>query len=79
MKYLYPLIFVAQGVLFLLISTIFYVPISDFLLSRQPAESPLPIWDLEWVLRAVQVIFFCVGVFFTAFGIAFHWLKKSLA
>jgi hypothetical protein len=78
MKYLYPLVFVAAGILFLLISTVFYAPITTFLLSRQPAESPLPWWDLEWVLKAVRVIFFMVGVFFTCFALAFHWIKQSL-
>jgi hypothetical protein len=78
MKYLYPVIFIAQGIVFLLISTVFYGPITDFLLSHQPAENPLPWWNLEWVLRAVQVIFIIVGIFLIAFGIAFNWFKKSL-
>ena len=68
----------AQGVPFLLVSTVFYAPITDFLLARQPAESPLLFWELEWALRAVQAIFIVVGLFLAAFGIAFNWLKKSL-
>ena len=78
MKYLHPLIFVAAGLLFLLISTVLYPPITAFLLSRQPAESPLPLWNLEWVLKAVRVIFFMVGVFFTCFGLYLVWFRQRL-
>lgn len=79
MKILIPLIFIAMGCLFLLISTIFYPSITQSLLdleSRSSMSVP-PWWDLTLVLKIVRVIFIIVGSFITVFGIGLFWMRMK--
>lgn len=78
MKYIYSLPFILMGVLFLVISTVFYMPLREFLLNLQ-SQSNLnapQFWDLSLVLTIVRIIFIIVGAFLTLFGIAIFLIKN---
>lgn len=67
-----------MGMLFLLISTFFYKPVSEYLISLQSQHNlnTPQFWDLSLVLKIVRIIFIIVGTFLTLFGIAFFWIKN---
>jgi|WetSurMetagenome_2_1015567.scaffolds.fasta_scaffold131256_2 hypothetical protein len=73
-----PIVFIINGCLFLLISTIFFHPITDALIGiqKQSTIATPGFWDLSIVLKFVKVIFVCVGVFLTCFGIGMFLMKK---
>jgi hypothetical protein len=73
-----PIVFIINGCLFLLISTIFYHPITDALIALQEQSTIATpgFWDLRIVLKFVKVIFICVGAFLTCFGIGMFLMKK---
>jgi hypothetical protein len=66
-----------MGVLFLLISTLFYPAISQWMLNLQDDISITApsFWNLSFVLIFVRIIFIIVGVFLTGFGIFLCWKK----
>jgi hypothetical protein len=76
-RIIYPATFITMGVLFLLISTLFYPAISQWLLQLQDDTSiPAPsFWNLSFVLVFARIIFIIVGVFLTGFGIFIGWKK----
>jgi hypothetical protein len=76
-KIIYPAAFISMGVRFLLISTIFYPAISQWLLQLQDDTSIAApsFWSLAFVLAFVRIIFIIVGVFLTGFGIFLCWKK----
>ncbi len=67
-----------MGVVFLLVSTVFYPPITQLLgnIQENAGESIPSFWNLSLVLKFVRVIFLIVGVFLTLFGIGMFWVKK---
>ncbi len=78
MKFLFPAIFIVMGVTFLLVSTVFYPPITQWLhnLQEQNSSSVPAFWNLSLVLKFVKIIFLVVGIFLTLFGIGMFWFKK---
>jgi hypothetical protein len=76
-KIIYPATFITMGVLFLLISTLFYPAISQWILHLQDDISIAApsFWNLSFVLIFVRIIFIIVGVFLTGFGIFLCWKK----
>jgi hypothetical protein len=77
-KLFFAPLFGLMGALFLLVSTIFWRPISQSLLAT-PEQSNLVVpsfWDLTVVLTFVRVIFVIVGIFLLVFGCGVLWLKK---
>ena len=79
MKILCSLLFIFQGCVFLLVSTVFYPAITRLLidLQEQMHLTAPPFWNLTWVLALVRIIFIIVGVFLIAFGIGILWLKRA--
>jgi hypothetical protein len=67
MKMFFPLIFCINGLIFLLIGTIFYPPISQWLINMQGSVPDF--WNLPLILGIVRIIFIIVGGFLFAFGI----------
>ena len=80
MTYFISIIFIFNGCLFLLISTVFYPAISQWLINlQQQTQATAPhFWNLSTVLEIFRIIFIIVGIFLLAFGIAFPWLKKTI-
>jgi len=78
MKILIPVVFIIMGAVFLLLSTVFFQPLSNCLLNLQQQAGPLepPGWNLELVLKFVRAIFIIVGIFLCGFGAALVWLEK---
>ncbi len=78
MRILIPLLYFIMGLLFLLISTVFYPAITGLLLDiGKQAEPAAPAFrDLSFVLGFVRVIFIIVGVFLIGFGIGLFVLKR---
>jgi hypothetical protein len=76
-KIIYPAAFITMGVLFLLISTLFYPAISQWMLQLQNDTSIAApsFWNLSFVLTFVRIISIIVGVFLTGFGIFLCWKK----
>jgi len=68
-----------MGVLFILVSTVFYPLISDYLINLQSELSwnTPDFWDITVVLKIVRVIFLIVGIFLTCFGIGLFWWKRN--
>lgn len=79
MKNIFLLPFVVMGVLFILVSTVFYPLISDYLINLQSELSwnTPDFWDITVVLKIVRVIFLIVGIFLTCFGIGLFWWKRN--
>ena len=78
MKILYSLVFILQGCLFLLVSTIFYPTIVQMLinLQEQMQLTVPPFWNLALVFSIVRIIFIIVGIFLTIFGIGILLLNR---
>lgn len=79
MKTLIPLLFIATGSLFLLVSTVFYSTIANYLITSQSEITwNMPgFWNLAFVLSFVRVIFIITGAFLTVFGVALCLSKKA--
>jgi len=73
-----PFLFIFNGVIFLLVSTVFYPAITRELITIQEQSSIATpdFWDLSKVLGIVRIIFIIVGVFLTGFGIAMAVFRK---
>ncbi|MBN1370145.1 MAG: hypothetical protein JW954_07925 [Dehalococcoidaceae bacterium] len=78
MKIFIPVLFIIMGVVFLLVSAVFYQPFSNCLLGLQQQSGSLnpPGWNLALVLQFVRVIFIIVEIFLCGFGAALVWLEK---
>jgi hypothetical protein len=73
-----PVLFILNGCIFLLVSTVFYPAITRALLDIQ-GQSTLAMpdfWDLSSVLGIVRIILIIVGVFLTGFGITMVIIRK---
>jgi len=79
MKNIHPLPFIIMGIIFLLISILFYPSITQLLIDIQSQNSwTAPrFWDLTWVLMFVRIIFILIGVFLTGFGIGLFWMRRK--
>lgn len=78
MKILIPAVFITTGAVFLLVSTVFFQPLSNCLLvfQQQSGSFEPPGWNLEFVLKFVRVIFIVVGICLSGFGVVVMWLEK---
>ena len=79
-----PFLFIFNGLIFLLVSTVFYPAITRELIGiQEQSKIATPdFWDLSKVLGIARVIFIIVGVFLTGFGTAMvifrkHWILWS--
>ena len=71
------LLFLLTGVLFLLISTVWYPAVVQFLNAIQARTADAPdFWNLSLVLGFVRVIFLLVGVFLAGFSVVLFRLRK---
>jgi hypothetical protein len=79
MKTIIPLLFIATGSVFLLVSTVFYATVANYLITSQSEITwNMPgFWNLAFVLSFVRVIFIITGSFLIIFGIALFLSKKA--
>jgi hypothetical protein len=75
---LLPAVFILTGLLFLLLSTIFYAGMSQYLSGVQSGLNTPDFWNLSFVLAFVRVIFIIVGSFLLLFGITLPLFSKRL-
>jgi hypothetical protein len=78
MKIIVPLLFFINGLIFLLVSTVFYPAITQYLNNLQEKAGLIDpgFWGWTFALGMIKVIFIIVGVFLIGFGFLLVWLKK---